>query len=144
MMREGISPMRRAFGLNYAIFIMVVIAGMLALALNTGSMVQKSVVDDFIRIQMELYKRSAIEHTLLYLSGDSNRSSKTNTLNVTYDGKYQFTVRITPITSLQNLPAGYVLPEDSNGTVMLDVAGVFNMPDAIEPFRITQRLLVKP
>lgn len=133
--------MRRGFGLVYAIVILVLIGTIGIYTLELSGRSVKSVSDEHIKIQLQLYMKSAVEYALLWLSEDKRRSKPSafglgdhSDLNITYDTNYAVQIRAWE-TTLE-------IPE-SNGTVILDVRGSFAKTGA-EPIVITRRLIVKP
>lgn len=134
--------MRRGFGIVYAVIILVLIATIGIYTLELAGRSVKSVSDEHIKIQMQLYMNSAVEYALLWLSETKQRSNPTDfgsadpwsDLNITYENRYRFRLRMYE-TSL-NVP-------ESNGTVLLDVTGRFEDPGR-EPIVVAKRLVIKP
>ena len=125
---------RSGFALIYAIAVVVALASIATFALYTSSLTAKQVADEHIRIQLRLYMESALEYTLLWMSGDRNRSRRADTLDFLYDNDYDVNVSITPL----NLD----FIAESNGTVLLDVVGQTTITG--ETIRITKRTVQKP
>jgi len=133
--------MRRGFGIVYAMVVLVLIATIGIYTLELSSRSVKSVSDEHIKIQLQLYMNSAVEYALLWLSEEKRRSKPSafgvgdhSDLNITYDTNYAIQIRAWE-THLD-------LPE-SNGTVLLDVIGTFDNT-GLEPIVMTRRQIVKP
>ncbi|MFP4333741.1 MAG: hypothetical protein ACLFQJ_10620 [Campylobacterales bacterium] len=132
--------------LLYAIAILVLLATLGAYALQFASVNQRVSFDDFAKIQMELYARSAAEFGVLWMQYGYNRSQTKGSVEITYDNLYDFNITIHPIhTSI----------EDSNGTVVMDIVGVMKAQEkgyeegegpieGTTPYRYTKRIVVKP
>lgn len=125
---------RRGFALIYAITVVVALASIASFALYTSSLTAKQVADEHIRIQLKLYMESALEYTLLWISGDQSRSQTPGSLGFTFDGDYDVNVSITPM-DLSHIA-------ESNGTVLLDAVGRTTVTG--ETIRITKRTVQKP
>lgn len=131
---------RNAIGIMYAIFVMLVIAGIATYSLSISAQTTKVAVDEHIKIQLQLYKKSAIELGLLWLSGEQTRSNPTNgtggssDYNISFDGQYHFSMRFWE-TDTDSIV-------ESNGTVIMDLTGYTDVLD--EPIRITERRILKP
>ena len=133
--------MRRGFGIIYAIVILVLVATIGIYTLELSSRSVKSVSDEHIKIQMQLYMNSAVEYALLWLSESQQHSNPSDfglgdwsDLNISYENRYNFQLRM--YETHLNVP-------ESNGTVLLDIVGRFDDPNA-ESIVVSKRLLVKP
>lgn len=128
---------RKGIGILYAILVMMAIAGIATYSLSMSAQSSRITVDEHVKIQLQLYKKSAVELGLLWLSADQSRSnpaSDYSDYNVTFDSNYAFQLRFWK-TSVQHIP-------ESNGTVIMDITGETNLLD--EPIRITERMILKP
>ena len=107
--------MRKAFGLVYAIMVLVLISTLGILSLEFATKSVKTISNEHIKIQLKLYMDSAIEYALLWMSEDKDRSTGGNykDLNITYDNNYQIIMRINHIQDS--------LPKESNGSVVIDM-----------------------
>ncbi len=127
--------MRRGFGIVYALVILVLIATIAIYSLELSGSNAKSTSDEHVRMQLQLYMNSSVEYALLWMSADPARSQNPSDMNLSYDTLYRFSLHIEPVTAY--------LPAESNGTVMLDVLGLFD--DGVhEPLQVAKRLAVKP
>jgi len=133
--------MRKGFGVVYAIVILVLIGTVAIYTLELSSKSVKSVSDEHIKIQLQLYQNSAIEYALLWLSENQSRSNpgefglgNSSDLNITYDDRFMFQIKMYETESAD-------IPE-SNGTVVMDIVGRFE--DSTEPLVVAKRLVVKP
>ncbi|MFP4485870.1 MAG: hypothetical protein ACLFOC_02850 [Campylobacterales bacterium] len=137
--------------LLYAIAILVLLATLGAYALQFASVNQRVSFDDFAKIQMELYARSAAEFGVLWMQYHKSRSDENTDQNksvqITYDNLYDFNITIHPVDVPSSVP-------ESDGTVVMDIVGVMDAQeigyegsDKIEgttPYRYTKRIVVKP
>jgi hypothetical protein len=131
--------------LLYAIAILVLLATLGAYALQFVAVNQRVSFDDFAKIQMELYARSAAEFGVLWMQYNDQRSQNEQNLSIVYDGLYDFNITIHPISTS--------IPE-SNGTVVMDIVGVMDAQEmgyeddeeikGTTPYRYTKRIVVKP
>jgi len=126
--------MRRGFSLVYAIFVVVLMGSLMVYSLNISSEGAKTASDEHIKMQMKLYKESAIELTMLWMSGDKARSEKNGSLNIRFDDKYDFNISITTLDVKEI--------KESIGTVMADIVGSTNFLN--ENYAITERVVLKP
>jgi len=60
--------MRKAFGLVYAIMVLVLISTLGILSLEFATKSVKTISNEHIKIQLKLYMDSAIEYALLWMS----------------------------------------------------------------------------
>lgn len=131
--------------LLYAIAILVLLATLGAYALQFAAVNQRVSFDDFAKIQMELYARSAAEFGVLWMQYGSTRSQTKGSVQIIYDNLYDFNITIHPI--LTSIP-------ESNGTVVMDIVGVMKAQEigyeddeeikGTTPYRYTKRIVVKP
>ena len=133
--------MRKGFGIVYAVIILVLIGTIATYTLELSSKSVKSVSDEHIKIQLQLYQNSAVEYAILWLSENKNRSNpsefglgNSSDLNITYDDIYKFQIKMYE-TSLTDI-------SESNGTVIMDIIGKFE--GTSEPIVVVKRLVVKP
>jgi hypothetical protein len=128
--------MRKAFGLVYAIMILVLISSIGILSLEFATKSVKTVSNEHIKIQLKLYMDSAIEYALLWMSTDKSKSTGSNykDLNITYDKYYKIIMRINHIQDY--------LPKESNGSVMIDMIGKYSNQDI--NISMSRRICVKP
>jgi len=128
--------MRKAFGLIYAIMVLVLISTLGILSLEFATKSVKTISNEHIKIQLKLYMDSAIEYALLWMSEDKDRSTGSNykDLNITYDNNYQIIMRINHIQDY--------LPKESNGSVMIDMIGKYSNQDI--NISMSRRICVKP
>jgi len=129
---------KKAFGLAYATFIMVVIA---VVGINTIQMVAEtnsSTTKEHIKTQMNLYMDSTIEYSLLWLSQNQNFSQNKSTVTINYPSGYTFIVNTYPIVGIN----GANIPIESRGTVVIDIIGSYN--DNEHAFSLSTRTVQKP
>lgn len=126
---------RRGVGLIYAIIVLLAIATITTYSLYNSSQIVKVTTDEHIRIQMDLYLRSAAEWTILWMQQDRDYSQKEQNVSLKIDS-YEFNISTMPITGSHSI-------EESNGTVLVDIIGRVNI-DGMDNFRVTKRYLLKP
>jgi len=133
--------------LLYAIFVVVLLGSIATYAMYFAVQTQRVSFDEFSRIQLELYARSAAEFGVLWMQSgtDQNRSQKEQNLSVTFDDRYNYEIYIHPVTGSQTIT-------ESDGTVVMDIVGTIDdMQEFAEdssagttPYRYTKRIVVKP
>lgn len=126
---------RNGFGIIYAIIVLVLVSTIAVYTLSLSSKTVKSVSNEHIKLQLELYRNSAIEYAILWMNEDKTRSQNPNgsDLNISFDN-YHFQIKMFA-TALTDIP-------ESNGSVILDIVGRTDVD--IEPIISTRRVVVKP
>lgn len=126
---------RNGFGIIYAIIILVLMSTIAVYTLSLSSKTVKSVSNEHIKLQLELYRNSAIEYAILWMNEDKTRSQNPNgsDLNISFDN-YHFQVKMFA-TTLTDIP-------ESNGSIILDIVGRTDVD--IEPIIVAKRVVVKP
>lgn len=126
---------RNGFGIIYAIIVLVLMSTIAVYTLSLSSKTVKSVSNEHIRLQLELYRNSAIEYAILWMNEDKTRSQDPNgsNLNISFDN-YHFQVKMFA-TTLTDIP-------ESNGSIILDIVGRTDVD--IEPIVVAKRVVVKP
>ena len=129
--------MRKAFGVIFAVMILVMLSSLGIFMLEILAKNTKTLSDEHIKTQLKLYLDSSVEYALLWMSEDKNRSSNADykDLNFLYDNYYKITLRIYHIKDY--------LPKETKGSVIIDVSGRYD--NALnEPIVLTKRVVVKP
>lgn len=150
--------MRRGFGLVQALLVIILISGIMVIAMKYAKISIKQTSDAYAKESAELFMDSAIEMTLLGISG-YERNSTSGCLKEVHilseDKRYQADVNITHYYLLKNsqdcLFCGTlcvpVETEESHGMAMLEVS-VFtneNHPkNQDKKIRLTRRTLQRP
>ncbi len=140
--------MRSAFSLLTAIFVMLLIGGLLALSLSFSTQSLKQTSDLYIQEQVNLLAQSAVEYEILRIGGSTIDDDHC------YNGD-DYTVRGFDInTTIFYIGKGFpascnrlsndIVTVDSNGTVMIDVAVSFTDPTSGGKIRYFRRTLQKP
>lgn len=126
---------RNGFGIIFAIIVLVLVSTIAVYTLSLSSKTVKSVSNEHIKLQLELYRNSAIEYAILWMNEDKTRSQNPNgsDLNISFDN-YHFQVKMFA-TTLTDIP-------ESNGSVILDIVGRTDVD--IEPIIVARRVVVKP
>ena len=127
--------MKKAIGLVYAIFVLVIISTILVYVLELSSFMPKVTADEYIKNQLKLYRNSAIEYALLWVSADKQRSQNTSELNITFEDNFKFSLKIKP-TNLSHI-------KESNGTILIDLIGMYEIANN-KMYVITHRTVQKP
>ena len=151
--------MRKGFGLIYALFVIVLVAGLISLALRyTKSSIVKT-TDIYEKESAELFLNSAVELSMLTISGykRSNTNGCLKDINITsQDRRFNAYVHIKWYYLLNGSnDATYcsgdglthiIATDDSQGMVMLEVEVDANTthPKNPTPLRIIRRSLQKP
>ncbi|HZF69814.1 type II secretion system protein [Sulfuricurvum sp.] len=155
---------RPGFAMIMAIFMMVLIAGMMAAAISMSSTTTNRTQDDYLHEQAQLIARSATEYAVLAISGHEVNVNQgcINTINMVYPtaANPMFNIRVdmqyilfydnaagvrtayncNPITGT----GGVAQTNESNGTVLMDVTVTSNNGLNIpEPIRYERRTLQK-
>lgn len=150
---------RQAFGMIFAIIIMVVVAtlGILGIKLSTSTL--NTTANQHIAIQLNLYMESTIELAILYIQrngfkyteGNYGTTQRANpmepivrTINYGANGEYRFTYKMTPLVNIDTLSASEEIKQTKVNTMVIDVAGYVVNPVTNQTFRVTKRQVVKP
>ncbi|MDD3344241.1 MAG: hypothetical protein PHR87_11790 [Sulfurospirillaceae bacterium] len=149
--------MRKAFGLIQALIVIVMISGIMTIAMKYATISVKQTSDAYAKESAELFMDSAVELTLLAISGyDRNTSNHClKDVNITSaDGRYLADVNITTYYLLggsadcTNCGAlcTPIQTEESHGMVMLEVVVETNNtnPRNDQPIRLIRRTLQRP
>ncbi len=124
--------MKKGFGLIQTLIIILLVSGLMVMALKYASLTAKQTADSYMRERAELFMKSAIELTLLAISG-YDRKSNGNCLqevNVTSpDQRFLADINITKYYLLEGSDdctycgnrCQPIQTEDSHGMVMLEV-----------------------
>jgi len=120
---------RRAIGLPFAIFIMIILATLGIYSFYITSLTARSVLDKDLSHKMKLYTESAAELNILFLQGAQERTNEGSELEVTFENnRYRFIIKNTPI---------------GTGVVLMDIVGGFYL-DGKQKRRVTLRDVAKP
>lgn len=150
---------RQAFGMIFAIIIMVVVAtlGILGLKLSTGTL--NTTTNQHIAIQLDLYMESTIELAILYIQrngfkyveGKYGATQRPNpmepiirTINYGANNEYKFTYKMTPLVNVDTSSDSEEVKQTKVNTMVLDVSGYVVNPITNQTFRVTKRQVVKP
>lgn len=146
--------MRRGFGLIQALMIIILVGGILAIAMKYGKVSAKQTGDIYVREAAELFMNSAVELTLLAISG-YERNATTKCLHEVHitspDQRFTADVNITKYFLFKDEYCDertqIIDTEDSHGMVMLEV--VVNTNPSHERnkgkrVRLTRRTLQRP
>ncbi|MGP1561552.1 MAG: hypothetical protein ACTTIC_05625 [Helicobacteraceae bacterium] len=135
---------RKAIGLPFAIFIMVVLATIGVYSFYITSTTVRTVVEQDILNKMKLYASSAAELDILWLQGHKGRVENPSDFNVSFEeNRYMFKLHNTPLRGREKDLKSET--SDLNKTVVLiDVVGVANKDLVGQERRIAFRLVAKP
>ena len=150
--------MRKAFGLIQALIVIVMISGIMTIAMKYATISAKQTSDAYAKESAELFVDSAVELTLLAISGyDRNASNHClKDVNITSaDGRYLADVNITTYYLLTGstdcVNCGTlctpIQTEESHGMVMLEVVVETNAThpkNSAQPIRLIRRTLQRP
>lgn len=155
---------RSGFAMIMAIFLMVLIGGMMAASISMASVSTNRTQDDYLHEQAQLLARSATEYAILAISGHEVNTTNgcINTINMVYPNAVNpmFDIRINMqyiifydvggvSTAYANCTAitgtgGIAQTPESNGTVLMDVNVTSNPGlNLNEPIRYFRRTLQK-
>lgn len=150
---------RQAFGMIFAIIIMVVVATLGILGVKLSSSTLNTTTNQHIAIQLDLYMESTIELAILYIQrngfkyeeGKYNTQSRPNpmapiirSINYGANGEYKFTYKMTPLVNVDTLSDSDAVKQTKVNTMVLDVSGYVVNPITNQTFRVTKRQVVKP
>ncbi len=147
--------MRRGFGLITAIIILVAVAVLMTLMMSLSSASLKSTTDVYLKEQAELLARSAVEYTLLAISGHDNNNSCIENINITYPDSTTPTheANVSIYYFFDGAPAGCshvldgtIVTKESNMTALIDVTVRVDMNNTgiTDPIVIHRRTIQKP
>jgi len=149
--------MRHGFGLIQALIVIVLISGIMVIAMKYAQVTVKQTGDLYVRESAELFMDSAVELTLLAISGyERNTTSKClHEVNITSpDKRYKADVNITQYFLLAgSSDIGYcdrnvsIQTEESHGMAMLEVTVETNAThpkNQGKQIRLTRRTLQRP
>lgn len=123
--------MRQGFGLVQALIVIVLISGIMAIAMKYATISVKQTSDAYAKESAELFMDSAIELTLLAISGKDRSVGCLKDVNITSpDLRYKANINITNYYLLSgSVDCTYcgvlcspIQTEESHGMVMLEVA----------------------
>lgn len=151
---------RQAFGMIFAIIIMVVVATLGILGLKLSSSTLNTTTNQHIAIQLDLYMDSTIELAILYVQrngfkfveGSTNQVRPNvmepiiRTINYGANGEYRFTYKMTPLIDIDDPTStdSNEVKQTKANTMVLDVSGYVVNPITNQTFRVTKRQVVKP
>jgi len=149
--------MRTGFGLIQALIVIVLISGIMVIAMKYAQVTVKQTSDLYVRESAELFMDSAVELTLLAISGyERNSTSKClHEVNITSpDRRFKADVNITTYYLLQDSEdynnsdrRTAIQTEESHGMVMLEVvmeADTAHPKNQGKYIRLTRRTLQRP
>lgn len=152
---------RQAFGMIFAIIIMVVVATLGILGVKLSSSTLNTTTNQHIAIQLNLYMESTIELAILYIQrngfkyveGQYGTQTRQNTMepivrsiNYGANGEYKFTYKMTPLVNVDDPSStdSEEVKQTKVNTMVLDVSGYVVNPITNQTFRVTKRQVVKP
>lgn len=150
---------RYAFGMIFAIIILVVVSTIGILGLKLSSSTLNTTTNQHIAIQLDLYLDSTIELAILYIQRNGFKFAEGSTQprpnvmapiikNINYgaNGEYRFTYKMTPLVDIDNplSPDTEEIKQTKVNTMVLDVSGYVVNPATNQTFRVTKRQVVKP
>lgn len=157
---------RKAFGMIFAIILIILVAtlGILALRLSTSTM--NTTTNEHIAIQLDLYLNSTTELAILYIQRygfvyDENGNKRANVnaaidkyINYGANNEYKFKYKMTPLinndkenTTLYPIDpdTGFsTFREDQKSAMVLDISGSVTNPITNQTLRVTRRQIIKP
>ncbi|MDD2383683.1 MAG: hypothetical protein PHN18_05790 [Sulfurospirillaceae bacterium] len=149
--------MRKGFGLIQALIVIVMISGIMAIAMKYATLSVKQTSDAYAKESAELFMDSAVELTLLAISGQNRAvSGCLKDVNITSaDGRYMADVNISTYYLLgESVDCSYcgslctpIQTEESHGMVMLEVVVETNAthPKNLDKqIRLIRRTLQRP
>ncbi len=154
--------MKSGFGLMQALFVIVLVGGLLAIAMKYARVSTKQTADIYVKEQAGMFLDSAVELSLLAISG-YDRAANNNCLSrieiTSSDGRFKADVNITDYFLLTDSNdssyckngGGYTVhdiqTEDSHGMVMLEIAAETNSShpkNSGKNIRVLRRTLQRP
>ncbi|MDD4506048.1 MAG: hypothetical protein PHE60_06740 [Sulfurospirillaceae bacterium] len=148
--------MRKAFGLVQALIVIVLISGIMAIAMKYAMISVKQTGDLYARESAELFMDSAVELTLLAISGKDRTTGWLRDMNITsQDQRYSADINIVGYYLL-NTSVEYnainplhipIQNEESHGMVMLEVVVETNAShpkNQEKHIRLTRKTLQRP
>ncbi|MCW8839327.1 MAG: hypothetical protein OQJ77_00890 [Thiovulaceae bacterium] len=135
---------RSAFAMIMAVGVIIIVATIMLLSLNTTALTSKRTVDLYLYEQAELHTKSAIEYALYKIARDGCQ----NDLSIeNLDGMYDINISMQYIGTSASGCTDYInnlnTPEQ-NGSVMMDVT--VSVPTSVtgaEPIRFFRRTIQK-
>lgn len=144
--------MRSAFTLITAIFLMVLVATLMALALSLSTQSVRQTGNLYLQEQAQLLAKGATEIAMLAVSGHDNSADCIETINMRFpEGNPLFDINLSLYYIGTNLPchanhilANNIASAESNGTVLIDTFVRYREPDSNESITYHRRTLQKP
>ncbi len=150
--------MRRGFGILQALLVIVMVSGILVVAMKYATVSVKQTSDIYVRESVELFMNSAVEMSLLAISGydrNSTNSCLEEVSIISSDKRFTADINITKYYLLENsADCNYcgtlcepIQSDDSHGMVMLEVVVETNAThpkNAKKEIKLTRRTLQRP
>ena len=147
--------MRKAFGLIQALIVIVLISGIMVIAMKYAQISVKQTGDSYVRESAELFMDSAIESTLLAISGYNRATGCLHEVNITSsDNRFFADVNITQYFLYEGKDGTNmcdrnvsIQTEESHGMVMLEIrvqTNTANPKNEGKSIRLTRRTLQRP
>lgn len=151
--------MKKGFGIIQTLIIIILVSGLMTMALKYASKTAKQTADSYMREKGELFMKSAIELTLLAISGYDRKAHNSclKEVNITSsDQRFFADINITKYYLLQgSSDCTYcgsrcepIQTEDSHGMVMLEIEVDSNATHPknknLEQIRLLRRTLQRP
>ena len=150
---------RQAFGMIFAIILLVLVAGLGVLGVRLSTSTLNMTTNQHIAIQLDLYMESTIELAILYIQRNGFKyveggylvTPRTNpmepivrTINYGANNEYVFTYKMTPLVDLDPTKTDDPVIQTKINTMVLDISGYVVNPITNQTFRVTKRQVVKP
>ncbi|HIP19953.1 MAG TPA: hypothetical protein EYG70_02375 [Sulfurimonas sp.] len=144
--------MRKGFGILQALLVIVMISGIMMIAMKYATISVKHTKDLYIKESAELFMDSAVELTLLAISGYDRSSDCLKEVNITSsDQRFNAYINISKYYLHVDENCGsrtqYIQTEDSHGMVMLEVTVESNTThpkNGNTIVKLTRRTLQRP
>jgi hypothetical protein len=147
--------MRKGFGLLQALMIIILISGIMTIAMKYATVSVKQTSDLYVRESAELFMNSAVELSLLAISGHDRSSGCLHEVNITSsDQRFRADVNISRYYLYQGRDGTNpcdrnvsIQTEDSHGMVMLEIVvetNATNPKNRGKHIKLTRRTLQRP
>lgn len=144
MQRKNRVLAKPAFAMIMAVGVIIVVATIMLLSLNTTAITSKRTIDQYFYEQVELHTKSAIEYALYEIARDG---CEDNLFINNLDGLYDINISMRYIGTSPSGCTDYIdnlSTEEQNGSVLMDVT--VTVPTSVtgaEPIRFFRRTIQK-